>query len=123
MGVINMRGNHNGEKYSMITIIDKTYKNGRLMYIGKCECGSIKSYYLGNMRKGRTTNCGCIQYKHVNERLKKISKEGKRFILNFTNNKKRFYNQRNKKYGRYGGQSIKKCYEWFDYFMNFYNWS
>ena len=84
-----MRGNHNGERYSMITIIGKTHKKGRIMYIGECECGNIKSYYLENLRSGRTTNCGCDHYKQVSKALRKVPADGERLYSIYTNMKTR----------------------------------
>ena len=118
-----MRGNHNGERYSMITIIGKTHKKGRIMYIGECECGNIKSYYLENLRSGRTTNCGCDHYKQVSKALRKVPADGERLYSIYTNMKTRCYNINNETYARYGKRGIKMCDEWLTDFMNFYNWS
>ena len=118
-----MRGEHVGEKYSMITIIGKTYRNDKLMYVGQCECKTVKLYYLSNLKRGRTTNCGCVHYKKVSEALRKVPKDGERLYSIYTNMKTRCYNENTKIYDRYGKHGVKICDEWLEDFMNFYNWA
>lgn len=52
-----------GQKFGKLTAIEydkiKSYKN-HTCWICQCECGNYCSVYLGNLKNGHTTSCGCI---------------------------------------------------------------
>lgn len=113
-----------GEKYGRVTLIQKDEGVGRSKkYIGLCECGEIKSYYLGNLKRGRTLSCGCLYKESRGKAQKTHGKRQTRLYSIYTNMKTRCYNEKTPNYNRYGGRGVNVCDEWLEDFINFYNWS
>jgi hypothetical protein len=49
------------ERHGSLTIVrtDPTLKGTAKRVVAVCECGSVRSYQLNNIRTGRTSSCGC----------------------------------------------------------------
>ena len=113
-----------GKIYGKITIIEKDKDVGyNKKYIGLCECGNVKSYYLGNLKQGYTTSCGCIHKEMMSRLHRSHHKTGTRLYSIYINMKTRCYNKKTPNYNIYGGRGIVICDEWLEDFMNFYNWA
>lgn len=52
-----------GKKFGKSTIIKRSYpnKNGHLMWLCKCDCGTEKIIEGNHLRSGHTKSCGCLQ--------------------------------------------------------------
>lgn len=50
-----------GERFGKLTVIEQvpSDKNGNRKCLCKCDCGGEHIATTGNLRSGRTTNCGC----------------------------------------------------------------
>lgn len=50
-----------GERFGKLTVIERvpSDKNGNRKWLCKCDCGGEHIATTGNLRSGRTTNCGC----------------------------------------------------------------
>lgn len=88
-------------------------------YLCICECGKEKIIRSCHLKNGHTTSCGCydaeVKYKHG------LSKHP---LFNvYTTMIHRCYSIKSKSYKSYGRRGIKVCEEWFEEFLNFYNWS
>lgn len=57
---------HSGEKYGMLTVIERTDQKcgSGYMWRCKCDCGNYKLALIANMKEGRTISCGC---QHTND--------------------------------------------------------
>lgn len=52
-----------GQTFGRLTVleIDKSINKGDRKWICKCTCGTVKSIFGSNLRKGSTQSCGCLQ--------------------------------------------------------------
>lgn len=109
---------YEGAEFGMITVVGRAPARGQNKYVYcKCACGNpdIFEVFIGNLGKGHTQSCGCLQidsrYKHgmSEERVYKIHKS----ML------QRCYNKKHKNYDYYGGRGISVCKRWMD-FKNFF---
>ena len=52
-----------GQKFGRWTVIKRVYpnKNGRAMWLCKCECGTVKIIGGIRLRDGHTQSCGCLK--------------------------------------------------------------
>src|SRR5690242_4007334 len=53
-----------GQKFGYLTIVDYLGRdnNGAYKIMAECECGTIKEYFLCNIRKRRhSVSCGCMK--------------------------------------------------------------
>lgn len=68
-----------GNKYGYLTVIEKTNKRIQRKVVWKClcVCGNECEVLSTNLTSGRTTSCGCMQYKIVSQYYReKAPKEG-----------------------------------------------
>ena len=59
-----------GKKYGRLTVkeyIDNTH------VLCECECGTVKSYCINNIKYGRTKSCGCLSKEKLKERCMDLS--------------------------------------------------
>jgi len=105
-----------GLKFGKWTVMEKdsAASNGTLMWLCKCECGTIKKVRGTTLRNGESVSCGCSWRFNI---------ECERIHYVWEHMKQRCYNPKNTRYKHYGGRGITICQEWLDDFMNFYNWS
>lgn len=45
-----------GQKFGMWTVLEYL---GNLYYLCRCDCGTTRKIYTGNLRNGKTKSCGC----------------------------------------------------------------
>lgn len=52
-----------GQRFGKLTVIEKdTHSNNKkTKWICKCDCGNIVSVFATNLKKGNSTNCGCVR--------------------------------------------------------------
>lgn len=113
----------------MLTIISEAGRNkeGRDMWLCRCDCGKEKVILGKSMRSGFTTSCGCYgasrgaanQYKHGCARRGKPE----RLYNVWIDIKKRCDNPNFVHYADYGGRGIKVCEEWHDNYSAFREWA
>ena len=116
-----------GKKFGRWTVIKRVENNerGDSMWLCQCSCErhTLRVVNGGSLRQGKSTSCGCLKienrlkckdvHKHTGERIYRI----------WLDMKQRCTNPKNTYYSNYGGRGIKPCYEWYNSFMKFYNWS
>lgn len=54
------RENLIGQKFSHLTPIKTCYKNKKIRWICRCDCGAISLVMPGHLKNGHTQSCGCI---------------------------------------------------------------
>lgn len=110
-----------GKRFARLVVIQddgpfaSSYRRVRVM----CDCGVRKSVSLGHLINGATRSCGCLcletRTRHGHCKNRKRSKEYDAWAAMLD----RCYNQKNKRYARYGGRGITVCQRWhrFEHFL------
>lgn len=125
MTKISSKLNLKGKRFGHLTVIKcDEYKNKKVYWLCKCDCGELCKVPTGNLRSGNTTSCGCVH----KERISKLfTTHGKSEIKLYNNVwlkiRARCYSTSCKEYAYYGQRGIKMCSEWKDDFQAFYNWA
>lgn len=105
-----------GKKFGMLTVIERAESNkeGRSMWLCKCDCGNLVTVLGKDLRRGHTSSCGC--YKSIVPKMRRIMTQEDRngAYASWKNIRQRCYNPRNPEYKWYGGRGIKMCEEWND---------
>ena len=114
-----------GKKYGRLTVIEKIKDNKNKYSMCKCicDCGNKCIVNIANVKSGHTKSCGCLQKETIGDINKKHGKRNTRLYDIWCGIKVRCYNKNDKNYKNYGGRGITICQEWFNNFINFYNWS
>ena len=63
-----------GQKHNRWQVIgQKMMLDGRAYFRCKCECGTVKSVYMQDLRTGKSKSCGCLQVEATKARFAKNS--------------------------------------------------
>lgn len=55
--------NHKGKVFGHVTLISLVSRTKTLqIWKGRCACGKVMNFRLGNLKTGNTTSCGCAKY-------------------------------------------------------------
>lgn len=93
--------------------------------IGKCECGTKKTFRANDLRAGNTTSCGC---RRMDGALSATLRHGGAIngmhtpiYKTWCHLRDRCFNKNNKSYPNYGGRGITVCERWLgrDGFIHF----
>lgn len=114
-----------GQKFGKLTAIKldhiKSYSTSTKRYwLCKCKCGNYSIVEQGQLTRGKTKSCGCIQKEYFKT---KHNLRNSKIYETWSNIKKRCYNARSTRYKWYGAKNIKMCDEWKNDFKTFYDWS
>lgn len=95
-------------------------KHGHHTYLCCCDCGNEKIVALGNLKTGKSTNCGCEKLKKQmgNTWSRKHGMSFSREYRSWESMIARCECETNKEYPDWGGRGIKVCQRWHD-FRNF----
>ena len=106
-----------GQKFGRLTALYRlhNYHKNHTYWLCVCECGNLAEVYLGSLRKGLTTSCGCLVKKH--------GKSYEPLYRTWLGIKTRCYNKLDEHYKDYGGRGISVCDEWYNDFMSFEKWA
>lgn len=119
---------HKGDRYNRLSIIEEVESeftsggNKKRMVKAECECGTVKTYQLNELRTGKTKSCGCYNLEKIKQRRTSHGDSGTRLYKIWKDMRKRCNNPNSTNYNNYGGRGIKVCEEWFIY-ESFKNWS
>lgn len=63
-GLVNRPECHPGERYGMWTVIfeAESDKNGKTMWLCRCDCGVERQVLASRLRHGRSQSCGCTRW-------------------------------------------------------------
>lgn len=102
-----------GNVYGQLTVLDELDQAGRSRRVlCRCSCGVEKPFYLGNLRKGYTTSCGCHRRKVSGSRLTTHGAYGTPTHDAWRRMIHRCYNKSNRQFKDYGGRGISVCERW-----------
>lgn len=113
-----------GQTYGEWEVLQRLdVEKGSRRYLCKCTCGTVKNVRHGDLRSGRSTNCGCIKRQHFIKRNITHNLKNHRLYSIWRGMKSRCYNANVPHYHCYGGRGIRICKEWLDDFYCFYKWA
>lgn len=98
-------------------------KNGRALWLCKCNCGNDKIVVGSSLLNGSTRSCGCYNKKMAKERKTKHSMSYTKLYKVWQGMKTRCYDKNFIYYKNYGGRGITICNEWKNDFLAFYKWA
>lgn len=53
--------------YGKLEVLSYSKKDGYTMACCQCECGTIKNFYLSNLKSGKTKSCGCSSLRNYRD--------------------------------------------------------
>lgn len=99
-------------------------RNGKAMWICKCDCGNITKPIIGSdLRSGKVQSCGCLHNNLLSQRRKVHGENKTRLHRIWQNMKRRCDTPTVPCYDVYGGRGIKVCDEWIHDFTAFREWA
>lgn len=107
-----------GHTYGRLLVIGRVKREGKSVWLCRCECGEATLVRGTDLQRGHTRSCGCLprgHTKHGYARVGAVSNTYKRW----TAAKDRCYNPNNKRYRDYGGRGIGMCDRWRFNFTHF----
>ena len=111
--------NEIGNRYALLTVIEKADTKNKAYWICKCDCGNITTVSGSNLRNGSVKSCGCLRNKsHLTHHLSKHPLYNVWYHI-----KRRCLKEKNPAYKDYGGRGITICEEWEKSFESFYFWA
>lgn len=110
-----------GCKYHLLTVLEQTghTKNGKLVYLCRCDCGRTVETSGEMLRSGKRKSCGCRK----GERHKIHGMTDSRLYTIWRNMKARCLNPHERGYKNYGARGIFVCAEWESGFEKFMHWA
>jgi hypothetical protein len=112
-----------GQTFGKLTAIEDVGKDKwrQLRWRCRCECGNYIVVVGGDLRRGNTLSCGCLQKDLVSRRMMPRRVVVPR-VLEYgvwASMKGRCNNKRDINYKHYGGRGIKVCNRWLNGYENF----
>lgn len=106
-----------GNKFGMVTIVEKTakYSGTHRLWLCSCECGGSALATMSDLRSGRRRSCGCLK---KTARVTNGAHVGGKRMPEYgiwASMKERCSNPKQAQYARYGGRGILVCDEWQDF--------
>ena len=122
-----VKKNLKGQKFSYLTVVKEvgSNKNGRTIWLCRCDCGNYHETLGKYLLDGSTTSCGCRRAKILSDTTKRQTTHNKsntRLYRIWAAMRKRCRNINDSEYKNYGERGISICSEW-DNFTTFYEWA
>lgn len=109
-----------GKTFGRIFVIRLTEGCGRNKYWDcRCECGTERSIFGGDLKRGTTQSCGCLQRENFSKQLTTHGMSFHPAYRNWIHAKVRCYDPESDEYDNYGGRGIIICDRW-QTFENFW---
>lgn len=118
--LIDMTGQRLGE-WTVICKAGNT-KGGAALWLARCDCGTERAVIGGDMRNGKSRNCGCKTQSRLGQMRRTHGGSGTRLHGIWKNMQARCYRRSNPQFAMYGGRGITICDEWKS-FEAFRDWS
>ena len=103
-----------GDVFNKLTVIGHTKnEKGRILLTCKCECGNVKNYLPGNVKR-TTKSCGCYHKENLTNRNRSRGRnpDRRKTRMCWYQMMYRCYNTKCGAYKNYGGRGITVCDEW-----------
>ena len=116
-----------GQRYGRLTAVRRVANRGTATFwLFQCDCGNQKEIWLGNVRKGIATSCGCYRLEqckaavttHGATRKKRKDPLYKTYET-WVKAKQRCFSDTNADFPYYGGRGITMCDRWSNSFEAF----
>jgi len=115
-----------GQRFGRLVVVGRADpacdKHGTARWRCLCDCGNEKDVRGSDLRRGRTTSCGCLQKERVRAAHTIHGQCYSRLYSIWTNMHTRCENPHSTNYDNYGGRGVSVCEEWHD-FANFMQWA
>ena len=85
--------------------------------ICRCDCGTVITAILTNLRRGNTLSCGCLQKERAASAKYIHGYRNTTTYKSWTEMRGRCKNESNHAYYRYGGRGIKVCNRWSSFIL------
>ena len=85
----------------------------------RCDCGTVRSVFVGHLKRGNTSSCGCLHKELSKARATKHDAHGSPEYRAWSLAKTRCTNPNREKYRRYGARGIRMCERWANDFSVF----
>lgn len=108
------------QQYGRWTLISQVAPGKHEKWLARCACGKEKVVLLGNLKRGKSTSCGCFRSEVSAERSTTHGQTGKTSTYrSWAHLKGRCLNETDAAFKDYGGRGIRVCERWLE-FENFY---
>lgn len=116
-----------GQRFMHLLVLELVGKNkeGRAIWLCKCDCGNYHKTLGKYLLSGETTSCGCRRKQILADTTKRQTTHqmtNTKIYNSWNSMKHRCSNPNSQDYCNYGGRGIKVCDEW-NKFENFYDWA
>src|ERR1700733_7211542 len=94
-----------GRRFGRLTVIKQIRKNGKKLWLCKCDCGSFSRTNSWGLTAGRTKSCGCLMREAISrpKRHGSARRHGKTYLYHIWGSMRgRCNNPKNKAYKNYG---------------------
>lgn len=114
-----------GLRFGKLTVVTRigSNKQGRPVWLCKCDCGESVNVPTPSLLKGHTKSCGCLRVEASTQRATRHGMKGTRLYWIWKGINKRCYQPNNPDYHNYGGRGICVCDEWRNDFAAFHAWA
>lgn len=110
-----------GKKFDRLTVIEEAGidNHKKILYLCQCICGKTKIIRGGDLRKGKSRSCGCLNGELAKKRKTTHGLSSTSTYQVWSNMLQRCNNPKNSRYCDYGGRGIYMCRYWLK-FENFF---
>lgn len=118
---MNKFNNLENKRFGRWIVVKKTNErsSGSVVWLCRCDCGSIKKIRSSCLTHGETLSCGCLRTELFKNRITKHGMSSTLAYRAWWAMKSRCNNPKNRRYKDYGGRNIKICERW-KVFENFH---
>lgn len=89
----------------------------------RCNSGEVTTKFENTLRNGTTISCGCYGKEFCGKNTITHGKSYDKIYRQYTDLKRKCYNEKDSNYSYFGGKGISICDEWLNSFNLFYKWS
>jgi hypothetical protein len=112
------------EEYSRLTVIGEAFRQyasgRRRMWVVQCVCGTKKTVFATDVKRGLTRSCGCLHREMLQKEKTTHGRTGTPEYVAWAHIIQRCENPNNKSYGTYGGNGVRVCKDWRESFDQFF---
>src|SRR5262249_60705733 len=92
-----------------------------VLWLCRCDCGTERLVLGNNLRRGMSTNCGCIRREKLKKRSTKHGMRWTRVYWIWCAMLQRCFNPNDKRYADYGGCGSTRFEEWLNFQKFFFD--